>query len=754
MDFVNAENVSVRVNISPTDILIPDIDTPQIIALKGSGNPVVISASNNDQDKFSVVRSKSAKIQFRTENGLNAATFSQGGDNLWRVDILVDVNYIFRGYLIMADIQQPFQPDPQYVTLTATDHLATLKELLLQDLSGANPTGKYRVADIINFCLQKTGLSLHFFVVNNLRAGGAQFAMSATFHNTTNTITVTDTKMFYAGQRVAITGTVSNNNTNYVKSVDSATQVTMTNALVAEGPVTATFTDYNSQFHWYDNVYLDAKTFESEVGKCENCYTVLEKILGEDCFITQYKGNWWIFRVDEMEDNPIYVAEFLADGTYSATTTGMPYGWTYDFNIGRGQSWQLANADTLLRFVRPNGKIKETLNFSLPLEVPCNVQFLRGTITSDTPTLKKYTISCWTKLYHDGTGDHTSTANIYIEAQFVNGYEVNRYVKFEADALHSFIKSEAIPVSKNDKFNIDVSRRQESNHAGSSQQTDVYVRLYGNDGTYWTHHGKTPADPNAYWVQCDSLFTTFQQPFIFLYDASFDKTQTISLYDGLGAQIPVSGDLYILVYPSALWGSSEATFVSKVTFEYIPYIAGTYSRYSGQYNEVDRIQSGYYANRDNQVYIGDLPVKLYKGAMFLNIQSGYWLFQNWFAAGSNGGTYTGLPSTDYLHPYGYIQAFSVWNQYKGYNKTSPTTRGIGINIFSGSLKGLTTDWPDLIHRITLTDVNDQTINRYFLIISLEQNLRTCLWTATFIEVYNRVIYKSYNDTFTFKYLAE
>ena len=34
--------------------------------------------------------------------------------------------------------------------------------------------------------------------------------------------------------------------------------------------------------------YLDAKTFEADAGERENCYTVLEKILGHDCFVTQY----------------------------------------------------------------------------------------------------------------------------------------------------------------------------------------------------------------------------------------------------------------------------------------------------------------------------------------------------------------------------------------------------------------------------------------------------------------------------------
>ena len=772
MEFLNAEGFTVRVNISPTDVLIGDGDTPQIIELKGGDSPVIISASNNDEDKFTPIRSKSARIKFRTDtaSGLDSSTFSQGGDNLWVCDIILQDTpaYIFRGFLMMADNQQPFQPDPQYVTLTATDHLGALKEVALTDLSGDVPQGKYRVADLINFCLRKTGLSLSFFVVNNLRAGSGQLTNPLTFSQPGNYF-VTDsllTKYFYPGQEITISGTVSNNGTFIVASVDNSglvSQVTLTTTItVSEGASGGVINDTQSLLHWYDAVYIDAKTFEAEIGTCENCYSVLEKILGEDCFITQWLGNWWIFRVDEMEDNPVYVAEFDNTGAYISTAAGTQY----DKSIGRTEDHKFANADALLRFVRPHDHIKETFNFDTPLEVPCNVDFSRGTIFSDTQPLKKYTPECWTLRRGYPTSPQATTITPYIQKNFnLNDYETDRFMVVPNAASPTYLEyleSEPIPISVNDKIEVAFDWRL-TTATGFATQFIKYlsVVLHGDDGTWWLLGGIGTSDDPSYvpgssqfkWYNTSSFGANTAAPDIFYDFNDIDETEWQS-FTWSAPPAPIGGNIYLWLNNWKQSGSSNYNRVieyGNLSVTYSPIINGTYQKYAGQSSRIDRTEDGYLANRDKTVSISDSPVKLFKGSMFLYVNSVYILFPNWFNAATLGNTVV-VPSQDYLHPYGYIQAFSVWNQYKGYNTSSPV-RGIGINIFSGSVKGLTDDWPDLLHRYNLTDTNLQTINRYFILTSLEQNWKTCIWTATLIEVYNRVIFKSYSDPFEFKYIS-
>lgn len=61
MRFKNIEGSIILTWIYPTDIIVPDGDPQEIIELTAGGRPLVISASNNDEDKFTPIRSKSAQ---------------------------------------------------------------------------------------------------------------------------------------------------------------------------------------------------------------------------------------------------------------------------------------------------------------------------------------------------------------------------------------------------------------------------------------------------------------------------------------------------------------------------------------------------------------------------------------------------------------------------------------------------------------------------------------------------------------------
>lgn len=762
MRFKNIEGSIILTWIYPTDIIVPDGDPQEIIELTAGGRPLVISASNNDEDKFTPIRSKSAQITFVSDSasGLDSSTFSDGSDSLWQVHIWNEDtgDTIFQGFLMLADNQQPFQPDPEYVTLTATDHLAALKEIALTDLSGDNPLGKYRVASIIAFCLAKTGLSLTWRVVNNLRAGGASFDYSITFNAGTNTITgFTNTLQFYIGQEIVITGTSSNNMTTYVTAMTS-TEITVSGTLVTEYAPATTITDYMSTFHWYDKVYIDAKTFEKEIGTCEDCYTVLSKILGEDCFITQWLGEWWIMRVDEFEDNPIYVAYFAVDGTYYSTAAGT----TYNKSVGFADDSKFAKADTLLRFVRPHGFVKETFNYTSPLEVPCNIDFSRGDlIDGSNPLDKVYALDCWDLLEgvpgYYGTVDGT-TARIHKLYNSIN-YEIERYIvltprtTYETSSINdaTYIQSESIVVNEKDRLNVSADYRLTFNTAGTPDVRLMRVVFNGDDGSWWILGEATVGDGIPVWYNT-LLWTLFSAKGAVTVD--FDSTDWNNISWDC-PPVPSSGKVYIwfnqLNQNSAAYDDHDIHY-ANLRVEYIPLINGSYAKYSGQYSQITRTETGYFANRDKQVFLSDSPTKIYKGAMFLYINSVYVLIPFWFASAPFVSGYP--PNTDYLHPYGYIQAFSVWNQYKGQTVEPILARGRGINIFQGSVIGLTTSWPDMLHKYSLTDLNVQTNNRYFMLISVSQDWKSCIWTAVFIEVYNTVLGKSYSDPFTFKYIAQ
>jgi hypothetical protein len=92
-----------------------------------------------------------------------------------------------------------------------------------------------------------------------------------------------------------------------------------------------------------------------------------------------------------------------------------------------------------------------------------------------------------------------------------------------------------------------------------------------------------------------------------------------------------------------------------------------------------------------------------------------------------------VPDAEYRHTYSHIQIFDVWNQFNR-----------AFSVFYGTMQGITSGDEDdlglnnaasLLHRWTLADNSDHTNDRYFALLTFEQDFYLCEWTGTFKEVY-------------------
>lgn len=251
MEWMMANDLTlITANIYKTTVQIEDDEIPEVINLKPSGNPMSMSVIDNNKDKFSVFRSKQVILEFISENSKDFSTFCDEPDNTFYVEILSDApEFLFKGYLSVADMSQNFLPHPNIVQLTVTDHLGMLGDIPWTDDDGNIPKGKYKLSKILSQCFKKTLLNLPFKVANNLRHGSGTFTYNATFFVAANTIrvaTVTDTGEFYPGMKINITGTASNNGQRGVISVSfvaGETVLTLDQNTLSEGPVSTTLSD-------------------------------------------------------------------------------------------------------------------------------------------------------------------------------------------------------------------------------------------------------------------------------------------------------------------------------------------------------------------------------------------------------------------------------------------------------------------------------------------------------------------------------
>jgi hypothetical protein len=531
----------------------------QEIEIELADNPVTIRVIDNSEDKFTPIRSKACELRLHTSPNINIMTFGGGGDNQYKVQIRMDSSDldVFEGWLSISDLRQDFQPDPNVLVLTATDGLGFLKDVPLTDYNGNTFKGPNRLADYIAGCLRKTGLEKSLIAEMNVR---------------------------------------------------ESTQV-------------ASYLG-----HIYHTIYVDAQTFATSIQEYQDCFTVLERILGEYCELSQQKNEWYIRAIDEFDAQDSIQVRFNSAGQIQSQLPIVAYDKLIGSNMNLYQMGFM-NDDASMSLQRPYKFVKHIYNFELPEELPCNIDFNRGnfianlpdeTIDGKTYTAKSYEVQCWDPLWSNTSSDDYQATGIYIKKLFDEfGNQFAHSLNLDDNASRfTFVMSEPIPVQAKDKFELSLERRLSSDVSGSGSFIDLHVqvRLYGSNGTFWTHDSGTSVDPQRAWVQCTSTFRTNQKYFAIEGDVVNDLTEAIGLYNGESAEIPVSGEIRILLYRSSLYGNTRDTYFSNVQFEYIPWVNGSYRQYTGQQHQVE--QSGdYKASREENVYISDSPARVYKGAL-------------------------------------------------------------------------------------------------------------------------------------------
>ena len=512
--------------------------------------------------------------------------------------------------------------------------------------------------------------------------------------------------------------------------------------------------------HFYNFCYLDALTFESEIGEFEDCFTVLEKILGEDCELSQQKNEWFIKRIDEFDTQNNKQVRFAYDGTvdqeYPSTT--------YPKNIGADNSkYSLAfmNDDAEMSAIRPYKFVKHIFNYRSPQEIPCNSDFSRGDVINESDPLEiTYEIECWTLKEgvptSPGTVDGT-TATIH-RIFNADGYEDERYIvltprtTFESSSINdpTYIESQPIPIEEKDKFTVSIDFRLDQDIATGGNGNARLFRciLHGDDGSYWILGEATTGDGIPVWYDTANWTTNTAKG-----DTSVDFDEDDTEWRSISwsaPPAPVTGKLYLWINQFNQLNSADddrEVWYSNLSFTYRPFINGSYTSYTGQYHKSEQ-EGDYKGSREEEVYISDAPKKLFKGCL-LKEDSGEFVktegFFNYAVFPS------GPPSDDYIHPFGQIQNQSVWNQF---NRVFMAFEGTIDGLDTEKIDSLDrTDIPDLMHTFYLKDSHEATNNKQFKLLHYEQDYDLCELDLFLIEVFDTTINKVYTGH-EFKYIKD
>lgn len=680
----SANQQTILITISDVENLIPDDQLQLNLELDLADLPLTSSVVNNDEDKFTPIRSKQLEIVIFSGHGIDISTFASGGDNRWKVEAAINdtAKIFFTGFLSISDLEQEFQPEPNKIVLTATDGLGALHDIPLTDFNGDTPRDDQRLADFLTWALSKTGLSLELWVINNIR-----------------------------------------------------------------------FVDYPND-HFYERGGLLSKTFEADIAECEDCWNVIEKILGESCYLTQWKGRWYIQNVDELQTGNVLMASFDTDGTFIEFKAPIADKHKY-LGVGLDLSWfGIPDSPPNVSLERPYREVKEIYRYELPQEIVDNIDFSRGDWLSPInagPEALAYNLDDWTtgRYVSDSEVGTSSALVTYIYRKFEDGYEKQRYLVVKSSIENNpsaYVRSNGIYVGEKDKGTISVDFKPTRRHTANNINTFA-VMLKGDNGSYYLL-GTTGGWQRQTFGPVPSQYIGIQYSYSGTADIKLDwHTSTLTFLP-----VPVGGVLYIF-FPAAdpLWGEVH---YQNLRFDYTPFVNGSYAKYNGQYHSVSQALNTQ-AKREKQVYMSDAPRPGFKGG--IRVYNG----ASWVPAGLfyNAAVHTGGPpvlAAGGRHPYGHIQVFSVWNQYNRIMRK-----------FEGTVDGLQTDLvdsedlpdvPDLLHTIILMDLSPNTTDgvtrfKYFMMLHYSQDFNYCEFDCFLHEVFDTSIPKDYSSPKVFKYIT-
>lgn len=672
--------------------------------LTGADDALHFFTLDNDESKFSPIKAKQAEIRFVSTSAINLTTFIGSSDNQWYVESFTGDVLQFRGFLVLDDMDEDFL-DSEFsniVTLIATDNIGLLKDIPLGKPDGTNPRGFFSIIQYIAWCLQKTGIAANINVVHNLREE----------HTPSETM-------------------------------------------------------YQSCFLW-------AKTFEKDINESLSCYEVLEMILAQDAYLTQENGEWWIIRIDDLQDNDIPCFVFDSNGSFLTETDYDPVQV-----FGLDESLKFAEMGT---FVKAQDAVKSTAltyNYEFPKEIIDNIDFSRGDFLSvvnpynpmqdysnvtefptvgagytfyratDTNTVYKWIDSKYWPVvaaaYRIADWLTVGGPFGYIRRIFRDGTEIERYVVIPAatGSQDHYIQSNPVYVHLFDKLTISVDWRIITNltGGGTANVFVAQVRLYGDNGTYWTLTNRAMGDEiSGQWIQSNSSFSIIRYLQFVWNRNSLDERdfQTVSVQS---APLPVSGKVVLLIREVTTNDGRHETHVANLRFTYQPYINGSYQKYIAQRYTISQAINTKKAV-DETVSISNSPKRLFKGAIHIRRGIDFVLAGRFYDGRQFGAT---VPAEEYLHPFGHNQAYCVWNQ-----NNRP------FRLFDFTAQGLNGSdlLPGITHRFQIADPSPHTEGKWFMMLHLDQDLKLCSWKGVMCEFFDEQRPKDYDSPIALKYISE
>lgn len=568
--FSNDLNQEVLVNIYKDDVAPGAVEAYEVIKEQG----LMITDTGDEQTKFNTIIDRDILLTIRTVAGKSITweTFITSEHNEWKIEIIIDGQFYFEGFITPDEGNGVFQDKPYDVSIRATVGLSLLKGVSLTDVAGDEFDGDHTLIEYIAGALAKTGLGLNiriycgYFHIAMLNKGDNltwdMFQQAKLNYRTFMKDATTFDSCYDTLKKLLFGFTLEYWNGMWVIASVAEKQYL---------PVDRFYVDYNSAGAVV-NGFQDTNEY-GQIGKNVDIY-------------------------------PINKNQFISSkhAAKSATTR-----FTYEI-------W-----DEIPR----NNKFERGTEFDSGDAEDVDDIDGDGDTSEIIGTFKKYTIDNWEL----GTVDLNDGPDFPLTAPTGDAYrrsvyndfnvEIDRAIVIEtpSSGIH-WLRSEGIPVTRGSKIKVGLQKKFTNDFTGGSDtftqaarvylvptgSTTDYYALYNDQGGIATNTGRWKLESGT---PPDALIISYIE------DQDSRKYASMSVES---LAMPVTGTLYFAFNCSALGSPGDEQWYKDFTLEYLPFTAGGYIQVKGDY--VKRTQTASYPDViDEEVFISDSVHRVVKGAL-------------------------------------------------------------------------------------------------------------------------------------------
>jgi hypothetical protein len=602
----------------------------------GGETPVIHSYQTDDPK--APVRGSSLSINLINKGSLPLSTFFSVNADEFKVrfywtslGLLLQTrdHLLFEGFLVQDDCSEIMVDFTHEINLSANDNLGLLKDIALDKAPGSYDylNGSVTILETIAPHLLKIGtftwaangqvqMGDKIEIIGTAAAGIysiVSFVLVGIYLEVTTLEAVPN-----VGSTSTTVNILRNNVLGYVSLLS-----------VIKRCLSATDLELNTNI--YCNIYessqvdsssflgqtlIDVQTFLTNNTDYDNCYSVLEKILGRfNLSLFQAEGVWNIVRWDELR----YFANLIHGFSYDkdmALIGNIVLGAA--LNAGIGEDTRALNG-LQHRILRPFDYDKETFNYQQPKQLLRNFDLQQlggllrqytvpvwitldgvihftdpgGTRTLSFQKVSEYAVPWWYATTDPLGSGPTSVYFIRVTTDSVDN-EIERYLVVQQNN----IKSYKIEVNAGDTFKFSFSFK--TNNTGSAPV--LYLELYDGVIKKWYSEG---GGPDIGW---------FDPAFPYMRNITHDW-QTVNV-DSTNHPIPFDGVMYIIFPGSTL----VDMYFKDIRFD-LSFTINQSAKIIGQTNTSTQFENTK-NNKDAEIFLDSSPRNSIAGTLFLNQLNG------------------------------------------------------------------------------------------------------------------------------------